>query len=74
MRACLLLALLLMACVACVQPTPSDDVGTVAASFIAARDARSLEATMGWFVDQPEMRSSLGLGWTGRDAVRAIME
>ena len=28
---------------------------------------------MGWFVEQPEMRSSLGVGWTGRDAVRAIM-
>jgi hypothetical protein len=58
--------------VACVQ-APGEDVGAVVTSFIAARDARNLEATMAWFVDQPEMRSSLGVGWTGRDAVRAIM-
>jgi hypothetical protein len=72
-KTCLLFGLLLVACVACVQPTRSEDAGTVAASFIAARDARNLETTMGWFIDQPEIRSSLGVGWTGRDAVRAIM-
>jgi hypothetical protein len=72
MKASLLCAVLLLAGIACVQ-APKEDVSGVVENFIAARDARNLEATMGWFVDQPEMRSSLGVGWTGRDAVRAIM-
>src|SRR5712691_6639278 len=72
-RASLLFAVLLLTGVACVQAAPGEDVNGVIANFIAARDARDLEATMGWFVEQPDMRSSLGVGWTGRDAVRAIM-
>jgi hypothetical protein len=70
----LALTWLLLAVVACTPTRDRNaDAASVVDSFIAARQARDLEATMACFVDQPEMRSSLGVGWTGRDAVRAIM-
>jgi hypothetical protein len=45
----------------------------VVEKFLAARQQRDLEATMECFAATPEMRTSLGVGWSGRDAVRAIM-
>ena len=52
---------------------PDEDAAWVVERFLAARQDRNLDATMATFGDWPEMRSSLGVGWTGRDAVRAIM-
>lgn len=52
---------------------PDEEARTVVERFIGARQDRNLEATMDCFGDWPEMRSSLGIGWSGRDAVRAIM-
>ena len=53
----------------------SVNIGPVATveQFLAARQARNLDAAMEYFVDQPELRTSLGVSWAGRDAVRAIM-
>src|SRR5262245_43748061 len=68
------LAVLMLCLVGCsMRPTPNEDARLVVAQFLAARAARNLEATMECFVAQPEMRSSLGVGWTGREAVKAIM-
>lgn len=72
----LAIALAAIALVACQhsQPNPSaSDAGKVVDAFIAARDARDLDATMASFGDSPELRSSQGINWSGRDAVRAIM-
>jgi hypothetical protein len=56
------------------QPPPAaDDAGTVVETFLAARAARDLDATMATFDDVPEIHSSRGINWSGRDAVRAIM-
>jgi len=52
---------------------PGADAGGVVQRFIQARGAGNLDATMDCFAESPEMRSSLGVGGTGRDAVRAIM-
>jgi hypothetical protein len=41
--------------------------------FLAAREARNLDATMDCFASEPEMRTTLGVTWVGRDAVRALM-
>jgi hypothetical protein len=69
------LALCMLCVVGCsMRPDAvNEDARLVVAQFLAARAARNLEATMECFIDQPEMRSSLGVGWTGRDAVKAIM-
>ncbi|HLZ25780.1 MAG TPA: hypothetical protein VKV73_00490 [Chloroflexota bacterium] len=72
LRASLVLVLLVV--VGCAKPqNPDEDAGWVVERFIVARQDRNLDATMDCFVDRPEMRSSLGVGWSGRDAVRAIM-
>jgi hypothetical protein len=66
--------LLLVAVVGCARhPNPGEDAAWVVERFLAARQDRNLDATMACFGDWPEMRSSLGVGWSGRDAVRAIM-
>ncbi|MDQ6673295.1 MAG: hypothetical protein M3069_21570 [Chloroflexota bacterium] len=60
--------------VGCARPPGSDeDAGRVVERFLAARQDRNLDATMDCFADWPELRSSLGVAWSGRDAVRAIM-
>jgi hypothetical protein len=66
--------LVLVVLFGCARPTsPDQDVSGVVERFIVARQDRNLDATMACFADWPEMRSSLGVGWSGRDAVRAIM-
>jgi hypothetical protein len=64
-----------LAATACGQPqtTNSADAARVVDQFIAAREARDLDATMASFAAAPELRSSQGINWSGRDAVRAIM-
>src|SRR5438105_7952799 len=60
----------------CSVPNVKADDGATRAvveAFLAARGTRNLEATMDTFADQPELRSSQGIYWKGRDAVRAIM-
>ena len=69
-RGCLVLLLGLAGCARAADDT---DPAWVAEKFIAARQSRDLSATMDCFVEQPELRSSVGVGWTGRDAVRTIM-
>ena len=67
-------ALVLIGLVGCARiASPDEDAAWVVERFLAARQDRNLDATMDTFGDWPEMRSSLGVGWTGRDAVRAIM-
>jgi hypothetical protein len=63
----------LCACACVPRPSNPDDARLIVAQFVTARQARDLEAAMACFIDQPEMRSSQGVGWTGREAVRAIM-
>src|SRR5512132_3724937 len=64
----------LVAIVGCARPpNPDEDAGWVVEKFLAARQDRNLDATMECFGESPEMRSSLGVGWSGREAVRAIM-
>src|ERR1700730_12382041 len=71
---CAALAIALLALVGCGRGTnPTDSASLIVDKFLAARDTKNLDATMDCFADQPEMRSSLGVGWTGRDMVRAIM-
>jgi hypothetical protein len=70
------LGLALLTSVACgttQSVAQSDDPRAVVDRFLAAREGKNLDAAMDCFGDQPEMRSSLGVGWTGRDVVRAIM-
>jgi hypothetical protein len=70
----LTLGMMLLGVVGCVPGSPpSEDAAWVVERFIAARQSGSLDATMDCFADQPEVRSSLGVAWSGRDAVRAIM-
>ena len=62
----------------CAAPSPSAsasaaEAGAVVEAFLAARAARDLDATMAAFDDVPELKSSQGINWSGRDAVRAIM-
>jgi hypothetical protein len=65
---------ILLVIIGCARPpNPDEDAGWVVERFIVARQDRNLDATMDCFADWPEMRSSLGVGWSGRDAVRAIM-
>jgi hypothetical protein len=65
---------LLVVVVGCSQsPPPTEDATAVVNRFLAARETRNLEAVMDCFIDQPEMRSSLGVGWAGRDVIRVIM-
>jgi len=73
--ALVLATLAALAATACAPPqlTSSDDAARVVEDFIAAREARDLDATMASFGDSPELRSSQGVNWSGRDAVRAIM-
>jgi hypothetical protein len=68
-------ALSLLALTACAPqpPGPATDTAAVVERFIAARQARNLDAAMACFGDQPELRSSVGIGWSGRDAVRGII-
>jgi hypothetical protein len=66
--------LTLLGIVGCAQsPGQTEDGAAVVNRFLAARESRNLEAVMDCFVDQPEMRSSLGVGWSGRDVIRVIM-
>jgi hypothetical protein len=67
-----LLGVLLLSGCAFRQP-PNEDARLVVAQFLAARQSRNLEATMECFVANPEMRGAQAAGWTGREAVRAIM-
>jgi hypothetical protein len=70
----LVLALVVLALTGCVgRAAPNEDARLVVAQFLAARQSRNLEATMECFVANPEMRSSQGVGWTGREAVKAVM-
>ena len=67
-------AALFLVLVGCARPVSLDeDASGVVARFIVARQDRNLDATMDCFADSPEMRSTLGVGWSGRDAVRAVM-
>jgi hypothetical protein len=67
-------AVLFLVLVGCARPANFDgETSGVVERFISARQDRNLDATMDCFADSPEMRSSLGVGWSGRDAVRAIM-
>lgn len=68
----LLWAALALVAAGCARPA-GEDAAWVVERFLAARQDRNLDATMACFGDWPEMRSSLGVGWSGRDAVRAIM-
>jgi hypothetical protein len=71
--ACVVVVLLLLV-VGCARPAgQEEDAGWVVEKFLVARQDRNLDATMDCFGDWPEMRSSLGVGWSGREAVRAIM-
>jgi hypothetical protein len=64
----------LLVAVGCARPpNPDEDAGWVVEKFLVARQDRNLDATMECFGEAPEMRSSLGVGWSGREAVRAIM-
>jgi hypothetical protein len=68
------LILVLFASMGCARRAAMDeDAGWVVERFLVARQDRNLDATMECFGEWPEMRSSLGIGWSGRDAVRAIM-
>jgi hypothetical protein len=73
MRLALVALSVLFACACIPRHGNPEDARLVAAQFIAARQSRDLEAAMACFGDQPEMHSSVGVGWTGREAVRAIM-
>jgi len=61
------------AAAAAAPPASAAEAGAVVESFLAARAARDLDATMAAFDAVPELRSSQGINWSGRDAVRAIM-
>lgn len=66
--------LLVLAAVGCGQvAAPNQEATATVEKFLAARQARSLDDTMDCFGDQPEMRTSLGVSWSGREAVRAVM-
>ena len=67
------LLLIAMACGARDTSAPEASTSAVVEAFLAARSARNLDATMDAFGQQPELRSSQGIYWSGRDAVRAIM-
>ena len=70
----LLLSLILLALTGCIgRPAANEDARLVVAQFLAARQSRNLEATMECLAANPEMRSSQGVGWSGREAVKAIM-
>ena len=77
MRATVFAALLAVVLAGCSSArttvTNSDDPRLVVAQFLAAREARNLEDMMDCFAEQPELHSSLGVGWTGREAVRTII-
>ena len=68
-----LLAAMLAGCSSGRTTVGTDDARLVVAQFLAAREARNLEAMMDCFAEQPELHSSLGVGWTGREAVRTII-
>jgi hypothetical protein len=71
---CGLLIVVTTGCAAAPAPSGSTaEAGAVVEAFLAARAARDLEATMAAFDEVPELRSSQGINWSGRDAVRAIM-
>jgi hypothetical protein len=64
----------LLSTVGCAQAAaPNQEATATVQKFLAARQARSLDDTMDCFGDQPEMRTSLGVSWSGREAVRAVM-
>jgi SnoaL-like domain len=70
----LLLGSVLLLGVGCGRGAAADqETKIVVEGFLAARAVRNLDAMMDCFAERPEMHSSLGVGWTGRDAVRAIM-
>jgi uncharacterized protein (TIGR02246 family) len=70
----LVLGLLLVATIGCAQSGPADqDAQQVVDRFLAARESHDLDETMASFADQPQMRTSLGISWSGREAVKAIM-
>ena len=69
-------ALVLLGLVACARTSdvdPDKTAQAVVERFLVARQDRNLDATMACFAEWPEMRSSLGVGWSGPEAVRAIM-
>src|SRR5919108_57090 len=76
-----LVGLVMLGLAGCVQaqapaatvPAAASEAGRVVEAFLAARAARDLDATMANFDEAPELRSSQGINWSGRDAVRAIM-
>jgi limonene-1,2-epoxide hydrolase len=70
----LALALLMLTLVGCASNIAGqEDPAWVVEKFLAARQARNLDAAMDCFVEQPEIRTSLGIAWAGRDQVRAIV-
>jgi hypothetical protein len=71
----LLLGLVLvLSAVGCGQAAgPNQEAAATVQKFLTARQARSLDDTMDCFGDQPEMRTSMGVSWSGREAVRAVM-
>jgi len=65
--------LVLLGLVGCAQAAAVQDPRPTVERFLAARQARNLDATMACFADQPRLSSSIGMSAVGRDAVRAIM-
>ena len=65
--------LVLLGLVGCAQAAAVQDPRPTVERFLAARQARNLDATMACFAEQPRLSSNIGMSAVGRDAVRAIM-
>jgi hypothetical protein len=71
--ACAALTVQLLILVGCAQTAAGPDATPTVERFLAARQARNLDAAMACFADQPQLRSSVGVNSIGRDAVRAVI-